>query len=82
MGTKTCRVVCAVQGLGFSVGREVCSIGLVDKCWSRRGGGEKLSVESDQAWMRGTAWLLRRGVVVVLRKAAFSSRKAVLVTKK
>ena len=47
-----------------------------------RGGKEKLFVDSDWAGLRGTTRLLGRGVVVVLRKAAFSSHKAALVAKK
>ena len=56
--------------------------GLLTRGWSRRGGGEKLSVDSDCTKLRGTVRLPRWGVVAVLRKVAFSSRKAVLVAKK
>ena len=56
--------------------------GLVDRGLSRRGGGEKLSVNFVQAGLRGTTRLLGRGVVVALHNVAFSSRKAALVAKK
>ena len=56
--------------------------GLLTGGWSRRGGGEKLFVDFDWAGLRGTAGLLGQGVVVVLCKTTFSSRKATLVAKK
>ena len=56
--------------------------GLLTGSWSRWGGREKLHVDSNRAELWGIVGLLRRGVVAVLRKAAFSSCKAALVAKK
>ena len=63
--------------------------GLLIGGWSWWSEGEKLSVDSYQAVLRGTTGLLRRGLVAVLHKAtfclckvAFSSSKATLVAKK
>ena len=48
---------------------------LLIRGWSRRDGEKKLSVDSDRAKLWGIARLPGRGVVVVLHKEAFSSRK-------
>ena len=56
--------------------------GLLTGGWSRWGGGEKLFEDFDRARLRGTAGLLGQGVMAVLRKTTFSSRKATLVAKK
>ena len=55
--------------------------GLLTREWSRRGGEENLSMDSDHRRLRGTVRLPGRGMMVVLRKATLSSHKAALVDK-
>ena len=62
--------------------RDLFEQDLLTRGWSRRGGGEKLSMDSNRAGLWGIARLLGRGVVVVLLKATFSLRKATFVIKK
>ena len=62
---------------GDPMGRE-----LLTRRWSRRGRGEKLSVDSDRARLQVTFRLAGRGMMVTFRKVAFSSCRVALVVKK
>ena len=60
---------------------DIIDRGLLAGGYPRRSRGEKLSVDSYRARLRGTIGLLGREVVVELRKTVFSSHKATLVAK-